>query len=433
MLAYCACLDFRGRDALDDIPLSLLVAALVALLLISAFFSMSETGMMAVNRYRLKNRAAQGHTGARLALRLLGQTDKLLGVILLGNNFVNSASASLATVITFRLFGQNEAALGLATVAVTFAILIVSEATPKVIAATRPDAVANWASYPLTALLKLFYPVVWFVNLFVKAAIRLLRVQPQPETTLLTPEELRVLVLESGQFIEKKHRSMLLNLFELENFTVDDVMIPRRQLEMIDLDAPIEHIREQLMTSQHTRLPVYRGGYDNVVGFLHVRKVLHLATEDITVERLLSIVRPPYFVPAGTPLFTQLQNFQENQRRIAIVVDEYGEMMGLTTLEDILEQVVGEFTTQAPGHNRLAQRQSDGSVLVDGGMSVRDLVKLLQVNFPLDGPKTVNGLIVEYFQDIPEPGTCFRLSGCVFEVLQTQARGVKRVRITPPA
>ena len=176
MLAYCVCLDFRGRDALDDIPLSLLVAALVALLLISAFFSMSETGMMAVNRYRLKNRAAQGHTGARLALRLLGQTDKLLGVILLGNNFVNSASASLATVITFRLFGQNEAALGLATVAVTFAILIVSEATPKVIAATRPDAVANWASYPLTALLKLFYPVVWFVNLFVKAAIRLLRV-----------------------------------------------------------------------------------------------------------------------------------------------------------------------------------------------------------------------------------------------------------------
>ena len=432
MLAYCACLDFRGRDALDDIPLSLLVAALVALLLISAFFSMSETGMMAVNRYRLKNRAAQGHTGARLAQKLLEQTDKLLGVILLGNNFVNSASASLATVITFRLFGQNEAALGLATVAVTFAILIVSEATPKVIAATRPDQVAVVASYPLTVLLKLCYPIVWFVNLFVKGAIRLLRVQPQPETTVLTPEELRVLVLESGQFIAKKHRTMLLNLFELENFTVDDVMIPRKQLEMIDLDAPIEQIREQLMTCHHTRLPVYRSGYDNVVGFLHVRKVLHLATEDITVERLLSILRPPYFVPAGTPLFTQLQNFQENQRRIAIIVDEYGEMMGLTTLEDILEQVVGEFTTHAPGQNPLAQRQDDGSVLVDGSMSVRDLVKLMEVNFDLDGPKTVNGLIVEYFQDIPEPGTCFRLSGCVFEVLQTQERGVKRVRILPP-
>ncbi|MBP7970559.1 MAG: DUF21 domain-containing protein, partial [Aquaspirillum sp.] len=220
---------------MDDIPLSTLSLALVLLLLFSAGFSMSETAMMAANRFRLKNQATQGHRGAKLAQTLLAQTDKLLGVILLGNNFVNSAAASLSTVITFRLFGQNEAALGIATLGVTFAILVFSEATPKVIAATHPDRIAVVASYPLTGLLKLFYPVVWFVNLFVKATIRILRVQPQPETPMLTPEELRVLVLESGQFDEKKHQSMLLNLFELENQTVDDVMVPRGQIEMINL------------------------------------------------------------------------------------------------------------------------------------------------------------------------------------------------------
>lgn len=418
---------------LDDIPLSVLFGALGLFLLGSAFFSMSETGMMAVNRYKLKNLANQGHTGAKLAQKLLAQTDKLLGVILLGNNLINSASASLATVITFRLFGQSEAALGIATVVVTFAILVVSEATPKVIAATHPDRVAVITSYPLTLLLKLCYPIVWFVNLFVKAAIRLLRVQPHPETTQLTPEELRVLVLESSQMIAKKHQSMLLNLFELESCTVEDVMVPRSQLEMIDLDAPLETIRAQLMTCHHTRLPVYRGGFDNVVGFLHARKVLHLLGEELTLERLEGIVRPAYFIPSSTPLFTQLQHFQENHLRIAIVVDEYGEMMGLTTVEDILEQVVGEFTTQAPEQTRLAVIEPSGAFSVDGTMLLRDLNKLLDAHFPLDGPKTVNGLIVEHFQDIPEPGTCFRLQRHVFEVLQSQDRGVKRVRITPPA
>lgn len=417
---------------MDDIPLSLLIVSLIVLLLVSAFFSMSETGMMAVNRIRLKHRAQQGHRGARLAQRLLAHTDKLLGVILLGNNFVNSASASIATVIAFHLVGQDKFALGLATVLVTFAILVVSEATPKVIAATHPERVALIVSYPLALLLKLAYPVVWFVNLFVKGLIRLLRVQPQPESTLLTPEELRVLVLESSQFVAQKHQSMLLNLFELENCTVDDVMTPRQQLELIDLDDDIEEIEQQLRTCHHTRLPVVEGGSENVVGTLHVRKVLHLMHEPLSRERLREVLREPYFIPAGTPLFTQLQYFQENNRRIGIVVDEYGEMLGLVTLEDILEQVVGEFTTAAPMQDWKLERLPDGGLLVDGGELLRDLNRQLGTRFPLDGPKTVNGLVVEHFQDIPAPGTCFKLLDCVFEVVQTAERSVKRVKIVLP-
>ncbi|MCG8994903.1 HlyC/CorC family transporter [Laribacter hongkongensis] len=416
---------------MDDIPLSLLLLALVILLMSSAFFSMSETGMMAVNRYRLNNRAASGHRGARLAKNLLGQTDKLLGVILLGNNFINSAAASIATVITFRLVGQNEVALAMATVLVTFAILVFSEATPKVIAATHPERVALVASYPLTLLLKVAYPVVWFVNLFVQGLIRLLRVQPEPESTQLTPEELRVLVLESGQFIAKKHRSMLLNLFELENCTVDDVMVPRHQLEMIDIDDDLDEIVAQLRTCHHTRLPVCEGSSENVIGILHVRKVLHLMDRDFGQDALRGILRAPYFIPEGTPLFTQLQNFQENHRRIGIVVDEYGEMLGLVTLEDILEQVVGEFTTAAPTFESRLLPQEDGSILVDGAMLLRDLNRSLDLNLPLEGPKTVNGLLLEHFQDIPEPGTCFKLHQCVFEVLQSGERSVRRVRIIP--
>ena len=385
---------------------------------------------MAANRFRLKKLAADGHRGARLAQSLLSQTDKMLGTILLGNNLVNSASASLATVITFRLVGQNQAALGIATILVTFAILIFSEATPKVIAATHPDRVSVIVSYPLALLLRLFYPVIWLVNLFVNGLIRLLRVRQSSEVMTLTPEELRVLVLESSQFVEKNHQSILLNLFELQNLTVDDVMVPRRQIEMIDFSTPLDEIELQLRTSHHTRLPVCEGSHDNVVGILHTRKVLHLGESLGEVDALRSILRPPYFIPAGTPLFAQLQAFQENHRRIAIVVDEYGEMKGLVTLEDILEQVVGEFTTGAPAHAIHLLRRGEWVVEVDGVASLRELNRLLGVQFPIDGPKTLNGLIVEYFQDIPEVGTCFKLAGCVFEILQTQERSVKRVRLT---
>lgn len=388
--------------------------------------------MMAVNRYRLKSKAKMGHRGAKIAEQLLQHTDRLLGVILLGNNLINSASASLSAIITFRLLGESEYALGIGTIGVTFLILVFSEATPKILAAAYPEAVAFRVSYLLKPLTWLFYPVIWFVNLFVHSLLWLMRLKPtQNENPNFSPEELRILVLEAGSFIEKKHHSILMNLFELDNITVDDVMTPRPHIEAIDIDLPEEELRKQLATSHHTRMPVYRDRPENVLGFIHARKVLHMSLEEITADKLIAILREPYFIPSGTPLFTQLQNFQENHRRIGLVVDEYGELQGLVTLEDILEEIIGEFTTQAPSQLRGITPQNDGSVLVEGSTVLRDLNRKLDLKFPLDGPKTLNGLILEYFQDIPEAGTCIKLHGHPLEILHTLDRSVKVVRIYP--
>lgn len=415
---------------LNDIPLSVLIIALAVCLICSAFFSLSETAMMAVNRYRMKTQSRLGVRGARLAEGLLAHTDRLLGVILLGNNLINSASASLAAIITFRLLGENEYALGIGTVAVTFLILVFSEATPKILAAAYPEAVAFKVSYLLKPLTWLFYPAIWFVNLFVHGLLWLMRLKPtHSDNPNLSPEELRILVLESGSFIEKKHHSILVNLFELDNITVDDVMTPRNQIEAINIDLPADELRKQLATCHHTRMPVFRDTPDNVLGFVHVRKVLHTSLEAICSETLLSILREPYFIPAGTPLFTQLQNFQENRRRMGLVVDEYGELQGLVTLEDILEEIIGEFTTQSPTQMRGITPQPDGDYLLEGAMLLRDLNRRLHLNLPTDGPKTLNGLILEYFQDIPEAGTCLRLHGHRLEVVQTVNRSVKVVRL----
>lgn len=388
--------------------------------------------MMAVNRYRLKSKAKMGHRGAKIAEQLLQHTDRLLGVILLGNNLINSASASLSAIITFRLLGESEYALGIGTIGVTFLILVFSEATPKILAAAYPEAVAFRVSYILKPLTWLFYPVIWFVNLFVHSLLWLMRLKPtHNENPNFSPEELRILVLEAGSFIEKKHHSILMNLFELDNITVDDVMTPRPHIEAIDIDLPEDELRKQLATSHHTRMPVYRDRPENVLGFIHARKVLHMSLEEITADKLIAILREPYFIPSGTPLFTQLQNFQENHRRIGLVVDEYGELQGLVTLEDILEEIIGEFTTQAPSQLRGITPQNDGSVLVEGSTVLRDLNRKLDLKFPLDGPKTLNGLILEYFQDIPEAGTCIKLHGHPLEIMHTLDRSVKVVRIYP--
>lgn len=388
--------------------------------------------MMAVNRYRLKSKAKMGHRGAKIAEQLLQHTDRLLGVILLGNNLINSASASLSAIITFRLLGESEYALGIGTIGVTFLILVFSEATPKILAAAYPEAVAFRVSYILKPLTWLFYPVIWFVNLFVHSLLWLMRLKPtQDENPNFSPEELRILVLEAGSFIEKKHHSILMNLFELDNITVDDVMTPRPHIESIDIDLPEDELRKRLATSHHTRMPVYRDRPENVLGFIHARKVLHMSLEEITADRLIAILREPYFIPSGTPLFTQLQNFQENHRRIGLVVDEYGELQGLVTLEDILEEIIGEFTTQAPSQLRGITPQNDGSVLVEGSTVLRDLNRKLDLKFPLDGPKTLNGLILEFFQDIPEAGTCIKLHGHPLEIMHTLDRSVKVVKIYP--
>ncbi|MBI2312763.1 MAG: HlyC/CorC family transporter [Betaproteobacteria bacterium] len=419
---------------MDEIPLAALYGALAVLLIISGFFSISETSMMALNRYRLRHLAKQGHTGARVTTALLAKTDRLLGVILLGNNLVNAASALLVGEIVRRSLGDSELALAVATGAVTFAILVFAEITPKVVAAAYPERIALPSSFVLAPLLRVLHPVVWFINLFVKALLWLTRLKPEKAVGhTLTMEELRTLVLEESHFIPKKHRSILLNLFDLESITVDDVMTPRNHVEAIDLDSPDEAIRKQIGTCYHTRLPVYQGELNNVVGIVHVRKVLNLLQgEEFGAEALKQVLAEPYFIPGGTPLFSQLQLFQENQKRIGLVVDEYGELMGLVTLEDILEEIIGEFTTHSPAQSGSIVAQEDGSWLVEGSCLLREINRKLGIALPVDGPKTLNGLIVEHLQDIPEAGTSLKIANHPMEIVQTQDRVVKVVKVFPP-
>ncbi|HEV8262885.1 MAG TPA: HlyC/CorC family transporter [Burkholderiales bacterium] len=419
---------------MDEIPLHTLLIAFVVLLVVSAFFSISEISMMALNRYRLRHLAKTGHRGARLTGQLLARTDKLLGVILLGNNLVNAAAAGIATTIALRYFGQDEYAFIVATGIVTFFILVFSEITPKVIGATYPERIAFPAAYVLSPLLKLVYPIVWFINLFVSGLLWLLRLKPQnTQTHTLSMEELRTLVLEGANFLPQKHQNILLNLFDLESITVEDAMTPRNQIEAVDIESSLDEIRRQIATSNHTRLPVYRGRLDDIVGIVHVRKVLNLSEgEHIGADTLKEIMREPYFIPLDTPLLTQLQNFQEQQDRMALVVDEYGELKGLLTLEDILEEIIGEFTTHSPLQTARFRRMEDGSIIVEGGSLLRELNRKLGYRFPLDGPKTLNGLILEHLQDIPEPGTSLKLAGYPLEVLQTQDRVIRSVRLLPP-
>lgn len=420
---------------MDEISTHTLLVTLAVLLVLSGFFSIAETSMMALNRYRMKHLAKTGHRGARLAAQLLARPDRLLGVVLLGNNLINSASAALVTYLTFRFFGESELALYAATVAVTFAILVFSEITPKVIGATYPERIAYVAAFVLTPLLRIAYPIVWFVNLFVTALLSLLRLKPvmDGQGQKLTLEELRTLVLEGGNFLPQKHQNVLLNLFDLESATVEDVMVPRPQIDAIDIDDAPEELRRQIATSNHTRIPVYESSIENVVGVLHVRKFLNMGEGDeFTAEHLRQVMRPPYFVPIGTPLLTQIQQFQEQQERLGLVVDEYGELMGMVTLEDILEELIGEFTTQSPLSTSVSSsRQPDGSLMVEGGTLLRDLNRRFGTKFPLDGPKTLNGLILEHFEDIPEPGTSTRLAGQPMEIVQIQDRVVKSVRLLP--
>jgi Mg2+/Co2+ transporter CorB len=421
---------------LDSFSTSTLFSVLVVLLLSSAFFSASETAMMAINRYRLRHAAASGVRGAMRAQALLNKTDKLLGVILLGNNLVNSASATLSAVLAIRLFGDGEIVLFTATLLLTFLILVFSEVTPKVVGAAFPEQVAYPATLLLTPLLKLAYPVVWFVNLFVQSILRLLRIrQPEPgQGNSLGLEELRTIVLESSGRLPHEHHRILMNLLELEDITVDDVMTPRNQIEAIDIEDDPERLRQQISTSHHTRLVVQAGSSDNLLGVLHVRRVLHALTGDeLDPETLKENLEAPYFVPAGTPLFTQLRNFQSSRRRLALVVDEYGELQGLVTLEDLLEEMVGEFTTQAPADTGYLRREEDGSWLVEGSVLLRHLNRKLGLSLPLDGPKTLNGLLLEQFEDIPEAGVSLKLGDVPVEIVQTQDRAVKMARIYLPA
>jgi Mg2+/Co2+ transporter CorB len=423
---------------LENFPISWQIGTLVALLACTAFFSISETSLMSLNRYKMRYMAKEGHRGARLASVLLAKTDKLLGVILLGNTLCIVASSALEVRISEQLFSEGKYATMIGSLILTFAILVFSEISPKVIAAAHPEKFAFKVSYVLYPLLWLFNPAVSFVNFFVRGFVRLLGLKINFEETAqaVTMEELKSIVTDAGHYIPKKHRAILLNLFELEKITVDDVMTAHTQVEVIDFDDPIDEIMQKISNSHHTRLPVREGDAEEITGIIHVRKVinqlrLHNQDGDISKDDLREIVAEPYFVPAGTPLYTQIQQFQENQERIALVVDEYGEFKGLVTLEDILEEVIGDFTTQSPSRIGSYRQEADGSWLVDGSSSLRDLNKKLNLTLPLDGPRTLNGLIIEHFEDIPEPGTSFRVNEHTIEIVQTQDRIVKSVKIFP--
>jgi Mg2+/Co2+ transporter CorB len=419
---------------MDTIPLGWEIGALTALLAAAAFFSIAETSMMAINRYKLKHLVAQNHGGARRVAALLARTDRLLGAILIGNTLVSAAAATLAGVIAVRFLGDDKLAYAVSTVAVSFLIIVFSEITPKVIGATYPEKIALPLSYLLGPLQKLLQPGVWLANLFVQPMLKLLRIRPDPEAYRLSHEEIRTLVLESSSFMPKKHLSILMNLFDIGEITVHDVMVPRAKIEAIRLDDDMETIARQLTTSYHRELPVYRGSADEVAGVLNLRKVLGLlfagALDRKAIEDLLD---EPYFVPAGTTAIAQLQYFQEKRERIGLVVDEYGELMGLVTLEGIMEEIIGKFTTSLPSARPALSWDEDGAATADGATAVREVNRALDLELPTDGPKTLNGLILEQLQDIPEANVSLKIAGVPVEIVSTQGRAVKTVRLFKPA
>jgi Mg2+/Co2+ transporter CorB len=416
---------------LDEIPLSVLIGTLVFLIILSGCFSGSETGLMSLNRYRLRHLADQQHKGALRAQRLLDQPEKLIGLILLGNNFVNILASAIATVIGLRLMG--EAGIAVATGVLTFVILIFAEVTPKTLAALHPERFALPSSLVLSPLLKLLYPVVWLINQFTTGIFRLLGIKVEDGAGMkLSTEELRVVVNEASSMIPHRHQKMLISILDLEKATIEDIMIPRNEIVGIDINDEWDDIVKQLTESQHTRLPVYEDDIDHVIGMVHLRRAIKLfQQQDVGKDDFRTLIREAYFVPEGVQLNTQLINFQKNRRRIGLVVNEYGEILGLITLEDILEEIVGEFTTDPAATSKDIHRQEDGTYLVDGGTSVRELNKVLEWDLPTEGPKTLNGMIIEYLEHIPDPGTSMLLGGYPIEIVQTSQNAVKTVHIDP--
>ncbi|WP_420466544.1 HlyC/CorC family transporter [Panacagrimonas sp.] len=418
---------------MNDIPLPALFALLFILLGLSAFFSSSETGLMTLNRYRLKTRVRAGQRSARLAQSLLDRPDRLIGTILLGNNFVNSLAAAVATVIGLRLF-PGDTGIAIATGTLTLLLLIFGEVTPKTLAALHPERIGLPAAYVLWPLLRLLFPVVWAVNLISNGLLRLLGVSPEEAAQhSLSAEELRTVVMEAGAMIPQRHQKMLLSILDLEKGTVEDIMVPRNEIVGIDVSQPWEHICEQVVKTQHTRLPLFSGSIDELCGVIHVRRLLSLLSEGtLDTKSLVHLAKEPYYIPEGTPLNQQLLNFQNQKRRIGFVVDEYGDIQGLVTLEDILEEVVGEFTSDPATRIKNVYADPDGSYRVTGSVTLRSLNRSLGWKLPTNGPKTVNGLLLEQLESIPQPGRRVEIGGYLFEITETRSNAVKATRVVPP-
>nr|MBF0683016.1 HlyC/CorC family transporter [Pseudomonas sp.] len=413
---------------MENLHPGFLVGLLVFLLLCSAFFSSSETGMLSLNRYRLRHQAKEGHRGANRAIRLLSRPDRLLGTILVGNNFVNILASSIATVLAMQLWG--EAGIAIATVGLTIFLLIFGEITPKTLAALRPEVIAYPVSLPLLLLQKVLYPLVALLNWISNGLLKLLGVDLSNKgNDSLSTEELRSVVRESGSDLPMNRQNMLLGILDLERVTVDDIMIPRNEVTGIDLEDDLETIVTQLRTTPHTRLPVFRKDINHVEGIVHMRQIARLLSHDqLTRESLLAACNDPYFVPENTPLSTQLLNFQKQKRRIGIVVDEYGDVLGIVTLEDILEEIVGEFSNQDALRSPDIHPQDDGTLVIDGAAYLREINRALGWQLPCDGPKTLNGLITEALEHIPDSGICVQIGGYRLEILQAADNRVKSVR-----
>ena len=419
---------------LESTSLSLLFILLFILLLFSAFFSSSETALMSLNRYRLRHLEQQGHAGAVRASQLLARPDRLIGLILLGNNFVNIFASAIATIIGIKLFGEN--GIVIATLTLTLIVLLFAEVTPKTLAALHPERVAFPASYILKPLSFLLYPLVWLINAITNHLLGLFGVSHEDaKSSAINSEELRMALMEAGSMIPKRHKKMLVSILDLEKVTVNDVMVPRNEIEGLDIDASMAEISKQLSHCAHTRLPIYQDSLDTIIGILHVRKAMHLlAQQNLTKETLNSIIKESYFVPEGTPLNTQLIQFQRQRRRTGLVVDEYGDIVGLVTLEDIFREIVGEFTDDAIDEDKDIHPQQDGSYLINGSANIREINRHNHWHLPTEGPKTINGLILEVLESIPDPGVSLRIDDYVIEVVQTTDNTIKtvRIRVTEP-
>lgn len=415
---------------MSSVTLGLLLGFLVILVLCSAFFSAAETSMMAINRYRLRHLVTKKHVGATRVSHLLEQPDRLIGVILLGNNFVNILASSIGTAIAIHLMGE-EWGIPVSAALLTVLILIFGEVGPKTVAALHPEAVAYPASLLVKPLLKILYPLVWSLNSITNFLLKMLNISSEKtEHHRLSPEELRTVVHEAEGLIPQRHQQMLLGILDLNKATVEDIMIPRNEIIGVDLNDSLDTIAEQLVNCQHTRLPVYRESIDHVVGIVHLRKLLRLfKNSDFTKETLEKTAKEVYFVPEGTPLNTQLLNFQQQKRRIGLVVNEYGDILGLVTLEDILEEIVGEFTTNPDTLSPSIHTLDENTILVEGGISIRELNRIMSWHLPTEGPKTLNGLILDYLEAIPETGTSLRLEGYPIEIVQVANNTIKTVRI----
>ncbi|HEY8158927.1 MAG TPA: HlyC/CorC family transporter [Methylobacter sp.] len=414
---------------MNDMPLSMLFGMLAAMLIFSAFFSGSETALMTLNRYRLRHLVKLKHSSAIKTQQLLQRPDRLLGLILLGNNFVNNFAASIATVIAIKLYADEEAIVAIATGILTIVMLIFSEVTPKTLAAIRPELLAFPAAWVYTPLLKILYPVVWFINLVVNLLLRIVGVDVKKNRhNALDKDELKSIISDAESLMPVRYQKMLMGILELESATVEDIMTPRNEIVGIDLELPIEDIIAKIKASPHTRLPVYKTSIDRIIGFIHLRKILVLINqEDFDKQTIINCLDKPSFIPDSTPVHNQMHRFKHEKIRIGLVVDEYGDVQGLVTLDDLLQEIVGELITEEVA----VRAQNDGSYLVDANITIRELNRVMQWSLPTEGPKTLNGLIIEFMETIPETGTSIKLHSYPLEIIKRDENSVKLVKFLP--